>query len=105
MTEIHQRLSATPSFVSSAKVLRACCTTHQVISEAVEQDQSQYGSQGSPAVIGFQLDFVLLIFAAVTCLDPLSYQEESIVMPLFLMPCKVCPRYCRPPYQTFVLSR
>lgn len=54
---------------------------------------------GAPAAIGFQLDFVLLIFAEVTCLDPVSYQEESIMMPVFLVPCKVC-WYCRSLYQT-----
>lgn len=41
-------------------------------------------------MIGFQLDFVLLISAEVTCLDPVSYQEERIVMPVFLVPGKVC---------------
>lgn len=46
--------------------------------------------RGASAVIGFQLDFVLLIFAEVTCLDPVSYQEERIVMPVFLVPGKVC---------------
>lgn len=84
MTEIHQRLSATPpSFVSSAKVLRVRCTTLRVINEDVKHDQTQYCLRDATTVTGFQLDFVLLIFAKVTCLDPVSYQEVSINATVF----------------------
>jgi len=60
---------------------------------------------GTPVVTSFQLDYVPLIFAELMCYGPVSYWEENTVMPVFLMHCRVCLRYCRSQHLTSVLSR